>query len=64
MRTRRARKKARESVELEGGLHVGMMKAGVELASDVTDQVKKGWSAVKKHGIPLLSKFGRRERGR
>lgn len=39
------------------------MKAGAELASDVTDQVKKGWSVMKKRGIPLLSKFGRGDGG-
>lgn len=39
----------------------GVMKAGAELASDVTDQVKKGWNVMKTRGIPLLSKFGRGE---
>ena len=35
------------------------MKAGAEFASDVTEQMKKGWDVMKKRGIRFLNKFGR-----
>ena len=34
-----------------------MMKAGVELAGEVGDQMKKGWDLMKKKGLPMLSRF-------
>ena len=33
------------------------MKAGVELAGEVGDQMKKGWDLMKKKGLPMLSRF-------
>lgn len=34
-----------------------MMKAGVELAGEVGDHMKKGWDLMKKKGLPMLSRF-------
>ena len=34
-----------------------MMTAGVELAGEVGDQMKKGWDLMKKKGLPMLSRF-------
>lgn len=41
-----------------------MMKAGAELAGEVTDQVKKGWDLMKKKGLPMLSRFAQSTRSK
>ena len=40
------------------------MKAGAELAGEVTDQVKKGWDLMKKKGLPMLSRFAQSTRSK
>lgn len=40
------------------------MKAGADLAGEVTDQVKKGWNLMKKKGLPMLSRFAQSTRSK
>lgn len=41
-----------------------MMKAGVAIAGEVGDQMKKGWDVMKKKGLPFLSKFAQDTKSR